>query len=177
MRFAVTPRRASSCAPLRLVTTSQSYARASTGSSPSGSMRISSQKTASCPSDSTRATNYSRVTSTRTRQLLSERGRIGAGAPLYPRSVRRRDEARQRRSGVMRRDRSEAAAADRRHERTFRLHAPACLGIVRGRDELLVAGAHLQRERALTRLGQHRLGLEPMPDLTVEPESVEPTSG
>src|SRR6266576_6936108 len=77
----------------------------------------------------------------------------------------------------MRRDRSQAAAAGRRHDRAFRLHALARLGIVRGRNELLVAGAHLQRERALARLGQHRLGLEPMPDLAAEPEPVEPARG
>src|SRR3954452_8978664 len=176
-RFAVTPRRASSCAPLRLVTTSQSYARAATGSSPSGSTRISSQKTASCPSDSTRPTSSSRVTSTRIHQLRPERRGVVARVPLDPRSILRRDEARQRRSVVMCRDRSEAAAADGRHDCTLRFDALASLGVVRGRDELLVAGAHLQRERALARLRQHRLWLEPMPDLAAEPEAVEPARG
>src|SRR5207248_9650372 len=165
---------ASSCAPLRLVTTSQSYPRASTGSSPSGTTRISSQKTASCPSDSTRAASSSRVTSTRTRQLHPERNRVVARVPLDPRSVLRRDERRQCRPVVMRGDGSEAAAAHGRDDCAFRLHALAGLGIVRGRHEVLVARPNLERERTLAGFGQHRLGPKAVPDLAPEPAPVEP---
>src|SRR5437899_4955353 len=164
MRLAVTPRRASSCAPLRLVTTSQSYERASTGSSPSGSTRINSHTTASWPSDSTRSTSSSRVTSTRIRQLHPERRRVVARAPLDPRSVLRRDETRERRTVVVRRHGSEAAPADSGHDCTLGLHSSPGIGVVGGLPELLLPAPDLECEGALSRLRQHHVGREPLPD-------------
>src|SRR5436305_6998175 len=177
MRFAVTPRRASSCTPLRLVTTSQSYARASTGSSPSGSTRINSQRTASCPSASTRATSSSRVTSTRIHQLHSERRRVVACASLDPRPVLRRDEPGQDQAVVVRRDWSKAATADSSHDRALGLHPPARLRVVGRGHEMLVARPHLKGEGTLARLGQHLPRLEAVPDFVAEPEPVEPARG
>src|SRR5579862_1298908 len=161
MRLAVTPRRPSSCAPLRLVTTSQSKALASTGSSPSGSTRISSLKTASCPSASTRATSSSRVTSTRIHQLRAEHRRVVARVPLDPGPVLRRHQAGARRAVMVRGNRSEAAAADGGHYRALGLDAHTRLAVVHSLYEPLVARPHLQRECALARLGKHRLRIEP----------------
>jgi hypothetical protein len=39
---------------------------------------------------------------------------------------------------------------------------------------MLLSGAHLERQRALTRLREHHIRLEPYADLPSEPESVEP---
>ena len=47
------------------------------------------------------------------------------------------------------------------------------LAVVCSRDEVLLAGAHLQCERALPGLRQELVGLEPMTDLGSEPEPVE----
>ena len=54
------------------------------------------------------------------------------------------------------RPRSEAATTDHRDTRALRLHAPACLRMVGRADEMLLAGAHLERQCALARL-RHEL--------------------
>src|SRR3954468_15184000 len=122
------------------------------GSSPSGSKRISSQRTASWPSASTRAARSSRGTTTLIRELEPERVRVDTGAALDPRAVLGRDERRQRRAVVMRGHRRKTASFDGCNDGTFRLDATARLRVVGTRDELLLAGTHLERERALRRL-------------------------
>ena len=72
------------------------------------------------------------------------------------------------------RDRGETAAAHGGHDGALRLDALPRLGIVRRRDEVLVVRPHLESERALPRLGEHRLRLEAVADLVAEPEPVEP---
>src|SRR5215470_17203538 len=74
---------------------------------------------------------------------------------------------------MVRGNRREAAAADREDACPLGLHATAGLGITGGPHELLLTGTDLQRQRALTRLGQHLVGIEPKADLTTQPESVE----
>jgi hypothetical protein len=54
---------------------------------------------------------------------------------------------------VIRRDGREAAAADRCDAAPFRFDTTPRLEIVRSRNEMLLARADLERERALTRLG------------------------
>ena len=49
--------------------------------------------------------------------------------------------------------------------------------VVRARDELLLAGPDLERERSLTRLRKQLVRIEPVTDLTPEPEPVESTGG
>ena len=71
------------------------------------------------------------------------------------------------------RDGCEAAALDGGDDRALRLDAAARLRVVGVRDELLLAGTDLQRERALRRLRQHHVRLEPQADLVGEPETVE----
>ena len=78
---------------------------------------------------------------------------------------------------MVRRDGSEAAAADRGHDRALRLDPVPRLGVVHRLHELPVSRPYLEGERALPRLGQHRLGIEPKPDLALEPEPVEPARG
>ena len=110
----------------------------------------------------------------RREQHGGERRRIGAAAPLDPRPVLGGDQRRQLRAVVVGGDRREAAGADRRDTGALGLDPAARLGIVADGDELLLARPHLQRERALRRLGQHRLDRQPQADLAVEPEPVEP---
>ena len=74
---------------------------------------------------------------------------------------------------MVRRDRSEAAAADRGHARTLRLDPPPCLRMISRRGELLLPGAHLQRERALRRLGEQLVRREAMADLVRQAEPLE----
>ena len=130
--------------------------------------RISSQRTASCPSASTRATTprltrdeYSHLTP----QLRAERRRVVArcAARSTIRPPPRRAPSASCRRGARRPGRGSRRRP--RDDRALRLDARPRLGIVRGRDELLVARPHLQRERALARLGQHRLRLEAVADL------------
>ena len=71
-------------------------------------------------------------------------------------------------------NRSEAAASDERDTTPLRLDPAARLFVVRARDELLLAGPNLERERSLTRLRKQLVRIEPVTDLTPEPESVEP---
>ncbi len=47
-------------------------------------------------------------------------------------------------------------------------------GVVRHLDEMLLSGAHLECQRALARLREHHIRLEPCADLGAEAESVEP---
>ena len=98
------------------------------------------------------------------RELGRERCRVVARAPLHPRAVLCRHEAREHASVVMRGHGRETAAADREHDRALCLDPPAGLRIVGTRDDLLLAVAHLQRERTLPGFGQQRLWLEPPPD-------------
>ena len=57
---------------------------------------------------------------------------------------------------VVRGDGREAAGTDQRHARTLGLDPPPGLGRVAVRDERLLPGPHLERERALSRLRQHQ---------------------
>ena len=66
---------------------------------------------------------------------------------------------------VVRGDRREAAAADRGHDRPLGLDTAPRLRVVGRADEMLLARAHLQRERALRRLRQQLVRLEAMADL------------
>ncbi len=86
-------RRASSRAPFGLVTTTQSYGDGSIGSSPSGSMRSSGQRTTSCPSASSRATSGSTCSSERVTTIFTVRA---PRAPGRARRGRRRSCARAR---------------------------------------------------------------------------------
>src|SRR5207249_8882882 len=107
-------------------------------------------------------------------QLGGERSRVGAAPAADPGAVLVRDERGQLHAVVVRRDGGEATAADRRHAGALGLDAAPRLGIVRARDELLLAGAYLQRERPLARLRQQLVRLEAAADLGGEPEPVEP---
>src|SRR5205085_7446609 len=78
---------------------------------------------------------------------------------------------------VMRRDGGEAARSDRGDAGPLGLDPPSRLAVVTGGDELLLAGAHLQRKCSLRRLRQHRLERQPESDLAVETETVEPAGG
>src|SRR5205085_7116713 len=78
---------------------------------------------------------------------------------------------------VMRGDRSEAATAHRGHARTLGLDPPPRLLVVRRRDQLLLAGPDLKRERSLTGLGQDLGRLEAVADLGRQPESLETARG
>ena len=69
--------------------------------------------------------------------------------------------------------RGQAAGADPEDAGALGLDAPARLGVVQRRDELLLSGPHLQRDRALPRLGNELLRLEPAADHLGEPEPVE----
>src|SRR5262249_60111367 len=70
-----------------------------------------------------------------------------------------------------------AAGAGGRAAGAPRLDGPTCLGVVRMRDERLVAAAALEREGALRRLRQDDGGREPQADLALEPEPVETAGG
>src|SRR5581483_4108675 len=107
-------------------------------------------------------------------ELGTERHGVVARTPLDPRAAFVGDEAGERDPVVERRDRRKAAAADGRDAGALGLDAAARLGVVGSGDEILFAGPHLQRERALRRLRQEVLRIEPMPDLAREPEPVEP---
>ena len=67
----------------------------------------------------------------------------------------------------------EAAAADPGDTRALGFDAAARLGVVCGRDELLLAGADLEGDGALPGLGKQLLGRKPVADLCSEPETVE----
>ena len=118
-----------------------------------------------------------RVTTILTRRRRGARARplrIDARAPLDPGAVLVGDERGQRRAVVVRGDRGEAAAADERDAAALGLDAPARLGVVGRRDESLLAGAHLERERALARLGKQLRRVEAMPDLAPRPSRSSP---
>ncbi len=74
----------------------------------------------------------------------------------------------------MRRHGREATRAKRCDTGALRFDSLPRLGRVTRRDELLLPGAHLQRKRALCRLGQHQLDRKAQPDLGVQAEPVEP---
>ena len=74
-------------------------------------------------------------------------------------------------------DRREAAAADCPDAGALRLHPSMRLGIVGFRHELLLACAHLERERSLAGLRKQLLRLESVADLLREPEPVEAAGG
>ncbi len=77
----------------------------------------------------------------------------------------------------MRGDGSEAAAADERDAAALGLDPAPRLRVVRVGHERLLACPHLQRERTLSSLREHHLGIEAMPDLGLEPEPLEPAGG
>src|SRR5213078_1956771 len=97
--------------------------------------------------------------------------------PLDPAAVLRGDERRQLLAVVVRGHRRETATADGEDAGALRLDAAAGLGVVGSRNELLLAGTDLQRERALARLGQQLGGIEPQADLSPEPQPVEAGRG
>src|SRR5262249_52519195 len=77
----------------------------------------------------------------------------------------------------MRRNRSEAPSAYRKHASPLGFHAPARVGVVGPGDQLLVAGPHLKRERPLAGLGKYLLGREAEADLAFQAKAVEPAGG
>ena len=77
---------------------------------------------------------------------------VAARAPLDPGAVLVGDERGQRRAVVVRGHGSEAAAADERDAAALGLDAPSRLRVVRRRDQLLLAGAHLQARASPGRL-------------------------
>src|SRR5262245_64047506 len=74
----------------------------------------------------------------------------------------------------MRCDRGETASADRRHARALELDPTGRLRVTGLCHDLLLAGADLERQRALPRLGKDLVRLEAVADLAREPEPVEP---
>src|SRR5262245_32216475 len=74
----------------------------------------------------------------------------------------------------MRGNRSEAAAADASDAGALELDAALCLDVSCGGDELVLARPHLQRNRALSRLREHQIWVDPQPDLVRQAEPVEP---
>src|SRR5204862_3232512 len=97
-----------------------------------------------------------------------------AGAPFDPAPVLGRDERCQPFAVVVRRDRRETTPADRRNTGAFRFDTATGCRMVRRPDEVLLTGAHLQRERTLAGLGNQLFGIEAMADLAAETEPVEP---
>ena len=75
---------------------------------------------------------------------------------------------------MVRRHRGQATTADRCDTGALGLDPPPRLRIVGAHDERLLAGAHLQRQRALSRLGQKLVGREAVGDLARQPEPLEP---
>ena len=71
-------------------------------------------------------------------------------------------------------DGSETSTADDGDAPPLRLDAAPCLAVICGSDELLLTGTNLQCERALPRLGQELVRLEPPVDLGGETETIEP---
>ena len=107
-------------------------------------------------------------------QLGGQRGRIVAAAPLDPAPSSAAT------SAVSVEPSWYAATGARQPPPIANTHARSAstrrarLRVVDRRDELLLADTHLQRQRALARLGQQLLRLEALPDLVPEPEPVEP---
>ncbi len=66
-------------------------------------------------------------------------------------------------------DRGQTPAAKREDAGSLGLDPPPGLPVIHPHDQLLPFSAHLQRERALARLGKHLLGREPPADLPTEP--------
>ena len=146
----------------------------STGSSPSGSIRISGQRTTSWPSASSRATSGSACDSARVTTILTVRA---TRARVRARPDRRRCGARATRRP---RPRSApvsvvpswcAATGARQPPPTAAMTARSASTrrrvsswSARG-DEMRLARAHLQRERALRGLGQQLLRVEAKADL------------
>ena len=153
----------------------------------SGSIRISGHSTTSWPSSSSRAT--SRPACSRGRVTITFTQEPATAARRRARPDRPRFAARtQRPSGSATRAVSVSpswyAAIGARHPPPIETDTaalgrdpPLRLRVVRGRDELLLADADLQRERALARLGKQLLRVEAMADLRAEPEPVEPAGG
>ena len=78
---------------------------------------------------------------------------------------------------VVRGNGRETAAADSCHACTLRSHPAPRLGVVRRGDELLLAFANLERERALAGFGEHFRRLETVADLDLETQPVEAAGG
>ena len=75
---------------------------------------------------------------------------------------------------MVRRDRCQAAAADRGDASALGFDAAPRLGVVGRRDELLLAGANLHRERTLPRLGQQLSGSKRCPISPASPSRSSP---
>src|SRR2546430_1238511 len=76
-------------------------------------------------------------------------------------------------AGAFPTQRGRPPAADREDRRALGLDAAARLGVVDAGNQLLLACAHLQRERALAGLWQELIRLEAVADLGVQTKAVE----
>ena len=110
-------------------------------------------------------------------ELAAQGFGVLTGAAFEPGAVLVGDECGQRFPVVVRRNRRETAAADCRDARTLRLDTPPRLGVIGRADEMLLACAHLQRDRPLRGLRQEHVRIEPPADLAREPEPVETARG
>src|SRR5262249_1018697 len=110
-------------------------------------------------------------------ELLPERDRIVAGAPLYPAAVVVRDQRGQRHAVVMRGHGCETTAAYGCDASSLRLDSPTRLWIVAAGGQLFLSRADLDREPALACLGEHLGRIEPAADRGGEAEPVETACG
>src|SRR4051812_29003279 len=78
---------------------------------------------------------------------------------------------------MVRGDRRETSATDCSDCGALRLDTAARLVVVGGSDEMLFAGANLECERPLRRLGQHLIRLEAVSDLAGETKPIEAARG
>jgi len=70
-------------------------------------------------------------------------------------------------------DGRQAAGSDRGGTPPLQFDAPARLRVIDVRGKLFLAGAHLQRERALRSFREHLVGVETQADLRSEVEPIE----
>src|SRR3989442_4820727 len=93
---------------------------------------------------------------------------IIAAAPFDPAAVVGRHECGEPRAVVIGGDGSETAPADHGDTGSLGLDAPPRFGVISSTDEVLLAFAHLKRERTLPRLRDHFLQIEAVADLAGE---------
>jgi hypothetical protein len=86
-------------------------------------------------------------------KLPGQLGRIVTASPLEPRAVFRGNESGQLLAVVVRGDRRQATAADRKDTGALGLDAAPRLRVIGGTDQPRLARPDLQRERALAGLG------------------------
>src|SRR6266516_2111483 len=99
---------------------------------------------------------------------------IVPAATLDPVAVDCRHESGQTHAVVKGGDRRETDAPDNGDTGSLGFYASPGLGVVGRPDEVLLAGAHLKRERTLSRLRDHLFRIEAVPDLACEVQAVEP---